>query len=91
MSMRSGQQSAKPVSSLAPLLPAMIGFHRRYRVSNKILRLWADMVSGLKINMIAPQHGAPLVGAAVGEFIDWARGLHCGIDLMGPTDHQVPA
>jgi flavorubredoxin len=91
VSMLSGQQAAKPVSSLAPLLPAMIAFHRRYMVSNKILRLWADMVSGLKIDMIAPQHGAPLVGDAVGEFIAWARGLHCGIDLMGPADYQVPA
>jgi flavorubredoxin len=90
VSMLSGKQAATPVSSLAPLLPAMLAFHRRYMVSNKILRLWADMVSGLKIDMIAPQHGAPLVGAAVGEFIAWARGLQCGIDLMGPADYQVP-
>jgi flavorubredoxin len=66
-------------------------FHRRYMVSNKVLRLWADMVSTLKIDMIAPQHGAPLMGAAVGEFIAWARELQCGVDLMGPAHYQVPA
>jgi hypothetical protein len=49
----------KPVTSLATLLPAMEAFHRRYMVSNKVLRLWADMVSTLEISMIVPQHGAP--------------------------------
>ena len=72
-------------------MPAMEGFHRRYMVSNKVLRLWADMVSTLKIEMIVPQHGAPLMGPAVGEFIAWARGLQCGIDLMGPAHYTVPA
>jgi flavorubredoxin len=89
-SLLSGKQAAQPVRSLAPLLPAMESFHRRYMVSNKVLRLWADMVSGLKIEMIAPQHGAPLVGAAIGEFIAWARELQCGIDLMGPANYTVP-
>jgi flavorubredoxin len=90
VSMLSGADSARPVSSLAPLLPKMEPFHRRYMVSNKVLRLWADMVSGLKIDMIAPQHGAPLIGAAVGEFIAWARNLQCGVDLMGPAHYAVP-
>jgi flavorubredoxin len=90
VSLLTGKQAAQPVSSLAGLLPAMEPFHRRYMVSNKVLRLWADMVSGLKIDMIVPQHGAPLVGAAVGEFIVWARGLQCGIDLMGPANYTVP-
>jgi flavorubredoxin len=60
-------------------------------VSNKILRLWADMASQLKIDMIAPQHGAPLVGAAIGQFIAWVRELHCGIDLMGSREYALPA
>jgi len=60
-------------------------------VSNKVLRLWADMVSTLKIDMIVPQHGAPLAGPAVQEFIAWARTLQCGVDLMGPADYTVPA
>jgi flavorubredoxin len=69
----------------------MEGFHRRYMVSNKILRLWADMVSTLPIDMIVPQHGAPLAGPAVQEFIAWARTLACGVDLMDARDYRVPA
>jgi flavorubredoxin len=90
VSLMPGSQATKPVTSLASLLPAMEGFHRRYMVSNKVLRLWADMVSTLKIDMIVPQHGAPLAGPAVAEFIAWARGLQCGIDLMGPANYAVP-
>jgi len=91
VSLMPGKQAATPVTSLAPLLPSMLAFHRRYMVSNKVLRLWADMVSTLKIDMIVPQHGAPLAGPAVREFIDWARQLQCGIDLMGPANYTVPA
>jgi flavorubredoxin len=66
-------------------------FHRRYMVSNKILRLWAQMVRRLPIEMIVPQHGAPLKGAAVRQFIDWAQDFHCGVDLMTERDYAVPA
>jgi len=90
VSMLKGKDAAKPITSLAPYLHRMEPFHRRYMVSNKVLRLWADMVSRLKIDMIAPQHGAPLMGPAVREFIDWVRELPCGIDLMGPADYSVP-
>jgi len=90
VSMVPGKQAGQPIATLAPQLPLMEAFHRRYMVSNKVLRLWADMVSSLQIDMIAPQHGAPLMGAAVGEFIAWARELRCGIDLMGPADYRVP-
>jgi flavorubredoxin len=80
----------QPVTSLAGHIPRMEGFHRRYMVSNKVLRLWAAMVRQLDIAMIAPQHGAPIVGAAVGEFIDWAEQLACGIDLFGAENYRVP-
>ena len=79
------------ITSLRPHLPQMEAFHRRYMVSNKILRLWADMVEPLPIDMIVPQHGAPLAGPAVREFIAWVRGLACGIDRMGPGDYALPA
>lgn len=69
----------------------MEAFHRRYMVSNKILRLWARMVRDLPIEMIVPQHGAPLRGPAVGEFIDWIEGLRVGVDLMNENDYAVPA
>lgn len=67
----------------------MEGFHKRYMTSNKAMKMWADMVQNLDINMIAPQHGAIFSGKEmVTRFIDWISGLSCGIDLM--TSFRVP-
>jgi flavorubredoxin len=85
-----GGDPAQFISSLAPALPLMEPFHRRYMASGKILKLWAAMVQQLPISMIVPQHGSPLVGAAVDEFIAWVQTLDCGIDRMGATDYQLP-
>jgi flavorubredoxin len=90
VSMLNGQQAQKPFSSLSPMPHGMEAFHRRYMVSNKILRFWARMVRQLPINMIVPQHGAPLEGAAVKQFIDWVEGLSCGIDIMTDAIYAVP-
>ncbi len=79
------------VTDLAPHLPSMRGFHRRYMASGRILKLWAQMVRTLPIRMIVPQHGAPLAGQAVPDFIAWAETLDCGIDLMTEQDYRVPA
>jgi flavorubredoxin len=79
------------VMSLDDHVPAMEAFHRRYMVSGKVLRWWAAMVRPLPIRLIVPQHGAPLAGAAVGEFIDWVAQLDCGIDLMSQRDYAVPS
>jgi len=69
----------------------MEGFHKRYMPSNAALKLWANMVRGLDIEMIAPQHGAMFGNRAVVErFIDWIDGLECGTDLMGDL-FVVPA
>lgn len=86
-----GVDPREPITSLAPHLPKMEPFHRRYMVSRKILRLWAQMVKPLPIQMIVPQHGAPLQGAAIGEFIDWVQTLECGIDRMDERDYRLPA
>ena len=91
VSLLSGAQAGKVVTNLLPFPPGMEAFHRRYMVSNKILKLWVQMVRQLDIVMIAPQHGAPLAGAAIGQLLDWLDGLACGIDLMGPTNYQIPA
>ncbi|NDY93355.1 MBL fold metallo-hydrolase [Ideonella livida] len=91
VSMLSGEAAKSPVTSLAQVLPTMEGFHRRYMVSNKILRMWADMVSTLQIDLMVPQHGAPLYGPAVKEFIQWIRELQCGVDLMTSQSYRVPA
>lgn len=85
-----GGDPTVPVSSLRDHLPRMEPFHRRYMVSNKALRLWASMVSPLPIAMIVPQHGAPMVGPAVREFIDWVQTLYCGIDLMDERHYTLP-
>jgi len=62
----------------------MAGFHRRYFPTNKVLRLWADMIAPLDIEIIAPQHGAMIMGKEnVQRFIQWVRELDCGLDLMG--------
>lgn len=89
-SMTGGLEAQQPVGSLAALLPKMEAFHRRYMVSNKVLRLWARMARTLDIAMIVPQHGAPLKGRAVAEFIDWVEGLPCGVDLLSERDYVVP-
>jgi len=83
-------QAGQMITSLAPHLSSMEGFHRRYMVSNKVLRLWARMVKGLDISMMVPQHGLPLKGSAVGEFIDWVQDLECGIDLVTQAHYSIP-
>lgn len=92
VSLMSGAEAAKPVTDLAPHIPRMEGFHRRYMVSNKILRLWARMARGLDVAMIVPQHGAPIEGRrAIADFFDWVESLACGIDLFEQAAYQLPA
>jgi len=90
-SMVGGKQAQEFVTSLAGHIPRMEAFHRRYMVSNKVLRHWAQMARTLPIDMIVPQHGAPMKGAAVPQFIDWVATLACGIDVLTDRDYAVPA
>jgi flavorubredoxin len=90
VSMTSGKVAQQVLTSLSPMPNGMEAFHRRYMVSNKILRFWARMVRQLPIDMIVPQHGAPLQGAAVKQFIEWVEGLSCGVDLMTDANYAVP-
>ena len=91
VSMTSGREAQIPVRDLAPHIPRMEAFHRRYMVSNKILRLWARMARTLDIAMLVPQHGAPIEGpAAISDFFDWVESLMCGIDLFDDRAYQVP-
>ena len=69
----------------------MEGFHRRYMPTNRVLKLWAKMVAPLDIEIIAPQHGAMIVGKEnVRKFIAWVAQLSCGLDLMEGV-YQTPA
>jgi flavorubredoxin len=91
VSLMGGAEAAKPVTDLAAHIPKMEGFHRRYMVSNKILRLWARMARQLPIAMIVPQHGAPIEGkAAINQFFEWVESLMCGVDLFDDRAYQLP-
>ena len=91
VSMMSGAQARVPVTDLAPHIPLMEGFHRRYMVSNKILRLWARMARQLDISMLVPQHGAPIMGKqAINDFFEWVEHLMCGIDVFDDRAYQIP-
>lgn len=72
-------------------LPFIEGFHKRYMASNKTMKAWADMVRGLDIDIIAPQHGAVFQGKEmVTRFIDWCASLECGTDHITAL-FKVPA
>lgn len=91
VSMMSGTQASKPVTNLAAHIPLMEGFHKRYMVSNKILRLWVRMARQLEIDMLVPQHGAPILGRpAIEDFFNWIENLMCGIDLFDERAYLVP-
>ncbi len=69
----------------------MRGFHQRYMPSNKVLKLWANMVRNLDIEQLVPQHGCPFIGKPmVNRFIDWIEQLPCGIDLVDQSFYKVP-
>ena len=92
VSLTTGAEAQKPVTDLAPHIARMEGFHRRYMVSNKILRLWVQMARQLPIDMIVPQHGAPIMGKQViGDLFNWLESLQCGIDLFDQRAYQLPS
>jgi len=85
------EQAALPVTDFASHVRSMEGFHRRYIVSRKVCRFWANMVRQLDIEQIVPQHGARFVGkAAVNDFIEWVQKLECGVDLMTQEHYRLP-
>ncbi|WP_194792940.1 oxygen-binding di-iron domain-containing protein [Caenimonas koreensis] len=91
VSIVSGEMARTPVRDIAKHIPRMVGFHERYMVSNKILRLWVNMARQLEISMLVPQHGAPIVGtAAINGFFDWIEKLMCGVDLFDQRGYMIP-
>jgi len=92
VSLMGGKAAQKPVTDLAAHIPHMEGFHRRYMAGNKALRLWVHMARQLKIRMIAPQHGAPIMGArAIADLFDWLENLACGLDLFEQRHYRLPS
>jgi hypothetical protein len=49
VSLMTSADAGKRITSLAAHIPRMEGFHRRYMVSGKVLKLWANMVRDLPI------------------------------------------
>lgn len=91
-SLLTGAQAQQPVTDLHHHIRHMEAFHRRYMVSNKVMRLWVRMARQLDISMLVPQHGAAIVGTqAIAAFFDWAESLACGIDLFGEQNYRVSA
>ena len=71
-------------------LHTMSGFHKRYMVSNKVCRFWVNMVRQMDVQMLVPQHGRYMVGAAIPAFLDWIENLQCGIDLFTQEHYRFP-
>lgn len=81
----------QPVSDFDMHVPTMRGFHQRYMCSRRVIRLWAEMVRGMDVEMLVPQHGRPFAGREmVHRFLDWISELDCGIDLLTQADYRCP-
>lgn len=90
-SLVSHQKASEPVTDFDSHVRYMEGFHRRYIVTGKVTRFWAQMVRKLDIEQIVPQHGCRFVGKeAVNRFIDWMEKLECGVDLMTQQNYRLP-
>ncbi|MGA9395818.1 MAG: MBL fold metallo-hydrolase [Azonexus sp.] len=80
-----------PVTDFDSHVQYMEGFHKRYIVSGKVCKYWANMVRQLDIEQIVPQHGNRFVGKdAVKKFINWIERLECGVDLMTQNHYTLP-
>jgi len=86
-----GADVSDPVSDFAAHTSNMVDFHRRFMGSNKILRLWVNMVRELDLEWIVPQHGRPFKGKkTIGKLLDWLENLECGIDLVTQENYRLP-
>ncbi|MGC8591669.1 MBL fold metallo-hydrolase [Acidithiobacillus sp.] len=92
----SGADAAKAIEGAEAFhahraISSMDAFHRRYMSGNKVCRLWTQMVRGMDIEWIVPQHGASFKGRdTVAAFLDWFEGLECGLDILSEKDFRFP-
>lgn len=76
-------QTYRVVEDFDAHVKLMEGFHRRYMANTRVLKIWLEMIRGLDIQTIAPQHGAFFVGPEmVQRFLAWLDTLEVGIDQM---------
>lgn len=91
VSLVSTPDAAKPVENFKEHIKYMEAFHRRYMLSNKACRLWANMVAKMDIQAIVPQHGSPMIGPDISkECINWIGNLQCGLDLIDQGLYTLP-
>jgi flavorubredoxin len=82
---------SSPVDDFDAVVPYMEAFHRRYMSSNRVCRLWANMVRQLDVEWLVPQHGRSFKGKQMVErFLGWIESLPCGVDLMTQDNYRVP-
>ncbi|WP_130803952.1 MBL fold metallo-hydrolase [Acinetobacter ihumii] len=85
------EDAALPIDNFTHHIANMKGFHQRYMCSNRVVRLWVNMVRQMDIEMLVPQHGAAFIGKEqVEQFLDWIENLACGIDLMDESNFSYP-
>lgn len=69
---------------------SMQDFHTRYMTTNKAIKLWANSVRRLPIDMIVPQHGKRFEGCeTIAAFFEWISQLSCGIDLIDEHTYDI--
>jgi len=80
-----------PVENFESHLFYMESFHRRYMASNKVCRYWVNMIRGLDVEWMVPQHGRSFKGKAMIEvLLDWLEDLKCGVDLLTQDNYILP-
>lgn len=85
------EDANQPLKDFDTHVMKMKAFHQRYMCSNKVIRLWVNMVRQMDIEMIVPQHGSPFMGKEmVNQFLDWIETLPCGVDLMNEQIFSCP-
>lgn len=78
-----------PITNFERHASDMKGFHQRYMCSRKVCQLWVEMVRGLDIQAIVPQHGKRFEGENIPRFLDWLEKLRCGVDIVQKKDFQI--
>jgi len=85
------EDASLPITDFEAHIKKMKGFHQRYMCSNKVIRLWVNMVRQMDLDMIVPQHGTAFVGKEmINQFLDWIENLECGVDLMNEYVFSIP-
>jgi flavorubredoxin len=81
----------QPIDDFDAHIPNIEGYHRRFMVNNKVCRYWANMVRGLDIEWMVPQHGRSFKGKDMVErFLEWIEELQCGTDLVTQETYKIP-